>query len=206
MGPHPCPGSGVVGNRRHPQPRRRADTSSAPRRQEMIDSDRPKRVMRRPGGKTDALDARRDAQEALGREHSAVPPPPARAKPPACRWSSDKARSKPAPPPPTNSRHWCSPPRIGSVSDYAARPNTPSSEHACNYVSPPPPSQEKARRTVMQRLARRIRDLSAEVRSADRDLAELSLGTSVICWTCAESGSSPPRKRGSPSRARPVPQ
>ncbi|WP_223167063.1 IS110 family transposase [Nonomuraea sp. SYSU D8015] len=41
--------------------------------QQVIESDRPKRVRRRGSGKSDALDARRAAREALGREQTAVP-------------------------------------------------------------------------------------------------------------------------------------
>ncbi|MGW3349682.1 IS110 family transposase [Nonomuraea rubra] len=41
--------------------------------QPVIESDRPKRVRRRGSGKSDALDARRAAREALGREQNTIP-------------------------------------------------------------------------------------------------------------------------------------
>ncbi|MEU7901060.1 transposase [Nonomuraea sp. NPDC049152] len=142
--------------------------------QHVIESDRPKRITRRVGGKSDALDARRAAREALGREHSAVP----RADGPreavrmllVTRESAIHART-------------------GAVNQLKALVLTAPEQQrqrlrgltrtalidACLALRPSATTDpdERTRRLVMQRLARRIRDLTSEIRAADDELAAL---------------------------------
>ncbi|GAA2416144.1 hypothetical protein GCM10010404_88210 [Nonomuraea africana] len=142
--------------------------------QHVIESDRPKRITRRVGGKSDALDARRAAREALGREHSAVP----RADGPreavrmllVTRESAIHART-------------------GAVNQLKALVLTAPEQQrqrlrgltrtalidACLALRPSATTdpEERTRRLVMQRLARRIRDLTSEIHAADDELAAL---------------------------------
>jgi transposase len=149
---------------------------------QVFESDRPKRLQRRPGGKSDALDARRAAREALAREHSAVPradgPREAARMLLVTRESAIQART-------------------GAVNQLKALVMTAPDQQrqrlrgmtkhalvdACLRLRPSAVTdpEDRARRTVMQRLARRIRDLSAEVRAADRELADRELADLVHC-------------------------
>ncbi|MFC6902486.1 hypothetical protein ACFQGX_45605 [Nonomuraea dietziae] len=75
--------------------------------QHVIESDRPKRITRRVGGKSDAIDARRAAREALGREHSAVPRTDGPREAVRMLLVTRESRSTHAPARSTSSRHSC---------------------------------------------------------------------------------------------------
>ncbi|MFI6741998.1 IS110 family transposase [Nonomuraea sp. NPDC050451] len=142
--------------------------------QQVIESDRPKRVSRRGSGMNDALGARRAAREALGCEQSAIPrtdgPREAARMLLVTRESAISARTSAvnqlkaliltAPEP-----LWR---RLRSLKRQALI-------DACLRLRPAAvaDAEERTRRTVMQRLARRIRNLTDEVHAAETELAEL---------------------------------
>ncbi|NRQ32125.1 transposase [Nonomuraea sp. NN258] len=90
-----APGPTVVWAIEGPQPRLRPARVLRSTSRQVIESDRPKRVSRRGSGKNDALDARRAAREALGREQNAILAPMARGRRSACCWSSVTGRPSP---------------------------------------------------------------------------------------------------------------
>ena len=145
--------------------------------QQVVESDRPKRASRRPGGKSDPIDARRAAREALARDQQAWP----RADGPregarmllVTRESAVLARTA----------------AVNQLKALVLTAPEPLRQRlrdkttlalvlACRQLRPTAvtAAEDHARRTAMQRLARRIRDLTAEIRDADRELLALVRG------------------------------
>jgi transposase len=142
--------------------------------QQVVESDRPKRVSRRPGGKSDPIDARRAAREALARKQQAWPrvdgPREAARMLLVTRESAVLARTAAV-----NQLKALVLTAPDVLRQRLRDKTTPALVLACQQLRPTAATaaEDHARRTAMQRLARRIRDLTAEIRAADRELLTL---------------------------------
>lgn len=142
--------------------------------QRVVESDRPKRASRRPGGKSDPIDARRAAREALGRQRQAQPradgPREATRMLLVTRESAVLARTAAV-----NQLKALVLTAPETLRQRLRGKTTPALVLACQQLRPSTSAtaEEHARGTAMRRLARRIRDLTTEIRAADRELLAL---------------------------------
>lgn len=143
--------------------------------QHVVESDRPKRPSRRPGGKSDRIDALRAAREALNREHPATP---------RADGAREAARML------LVTRQSAVLARTAAVNQLKAlvltapetlrqrlrAKTTHALVQACVQLRAAKATEveDRARRAAMKRLGERIRDLSDEVRAADRELLALA--------------------------------
>ena len=88
--------------------------------EQVLELDRPKRVARRHGAKSDPLDAIRAAREALGRDQLAQPRGPVIARRCRCGWPPAARRSRLPPTPNASSTPSLSPPPTASVGGCVA--------------------------------------------------------------------------------------
>ena len=140
----------------------------------VVEAERPQRN-RRPHGKNDSIDARRAATAALAREHHAAPrtdgPREAARILLVTRDSAVKARTAAM-----NALKALVTTASDSDRERLRRHTAPALIQACLRLRPAAAGtvEDRVRRTAMQRLARRIRELTSEINDADAELRALA--------------------------------